>query len=144
MKVRLCLAIALVMVAATLSCGLLDLPQACYEGDLNLPPEIPQEIQDFIADLVACEEGKVCNSAISVLEQCESILGLIEEWIGIELPDRFNPCERIGSIVLRHGHLPILDEIGTCQDPGEPGFPCGEDADCASLSCGVAVAGECD
>ena len=63
MKVKLCLAIALVMVAATLSCGLLNLPQACYEGDL--PPGIPQEIQDFIAELVTCEEGKVCNSAIS-------------------------------------------------------------------------------
>jgi len=136
MKVKLCLAIALVMVAATLSCGLLDLPQACYEGDLNLPPDIPQEIQDYIAELVTCDEGKVCNSAVGVLEQCESILGMLEEWIGIELPDRFNPCERIGGIVLRHGHLPILDEIGTCQDPGAEGDPCAEDADCETgLTC---------
>jgi hypothetical protein len=131
MKIRLLIAVLLVMGPAFLSCDVGFLPQPCYEGEL--PPSLPPDVLDYITGLLSCDDGEVCNGAVGIIDQCESILGRFDEILNnwdIHILDRWNPCERLGRIIIRHGNLDILDEIGTCQPPGDVGDPCEDSLDC--------------
>lgn len=137
MKMRLLIVMLLATGPVFISCDGEFLPQPCYEGEL--PPELPPDVLDYITGLLNCDEEEVCNEAVGIVDQCESILGRFDEILNhwdLRIPGKWNPCERLGKIIIKHGDLLILDEIGTCQDPGGVGDPCAEGPDCqVGLTC---------
>ena len=100
-----------------------EVAKPCLE--VELPPiELPEPIQDFVDSITGCPEGKVCNGALPFYEECANSF----------LPDVL--CDKIQFLIDMFGEeYPFLYEIGTCQYPGETGFPCAEDDDCASGVC---------
>ena len=131
MRIRFLLVMLLVATPAFMSCNGGFLPDPCFEGDLT--PELPPDVLEYLAGLLSCDEDEVCNGAIGIVDQCESLLGRLDEILNnwdIQFLGRWNPCETLGKIIIKHGDLLILDEIGTCQAPGDVGYPCAEDADC--------------
>lgn len=131
-------------------CGVPEPPMACFDG------EMPDWVWDWDRDADRHDPGwdhsfeycehfdMVCNQAVSLADECPAFMsGLIEYLEGRLFPilSRFldflpwlDVDEMLGWIVEELqgacGYIGYLDQIGTCQPPGEAGDPCAEDADC--------------
>jgi len=151
MREKVLTALLLILGILAVGCGAPEPPMACSEGDWQIDkrPRPPR--------FEYCERfDMVCNEAVTLAEVCPDFLSeLIAYAETTILPTlsrylRFLPWldpEEMLNWVLNNlegacGYIDILDRVGTCQPPGELGFPCAEDADCAeSILCVEGVCG---
>lgn len=150
MRGNLILSLLLAVGILASGCGAPEPPMACFDGDF---PDWDWEADRHGWDdpFEYCEAfGMVCNEAVTLADECpEFISGLIayvEERVFPILSRvlRFLPwldVDEMMSWILDSlqgacGYIDILDQVGTCQPPGEEGDPCAEDADCMEpLAC---------
>ena len=132
------------------SCGVPEPPMACLDG------ELPDWVWNWEMDAAKrdphrdygfeyCEYfDMVCNEAVTLAEQCPGFMSTLLEylearvfpvlsrildflpWLDVDGMLSWLAEELQGAC----GYIGYLDQIGTCQPPGEPGDPCAEDADC--------------
>jgi hypothetical protein len=131
-------------------CGAPDPPMACFDG------EMPDWVWDGDSDAARHDPDRdygfeyceyfdmVCNEAVTLEDECPAFMsGLLEyleesifpmlsrflnflPWLDVDGMLSWIAEELQGAC----GYVGYLDQIGTCQPPGEAGDPCAEDADC--------------
>ena len=143
MKGKLFFSLAWVILVGAIGCGAPQPPLPC--SDEPLPLSYPAtQIPDFTLEY--CEElGLVCNEAVTLADECPAFVSDLMQYfeevlipILVEklryLPWQIDVERLLGYLFTRLqgacAHTEILDQIGTCQLPGDVSAPCDENADC--------------
>jgi hypothetical protein len=126
---------------------------ACYDG------EIPDWVWDWDWEMDAARHGPhweygfeyceyfdmVCNQAVPLSEVCPGFMSGLLDYLEARIFPMLSrfldflpwlDVDEMLSWIAENlqgacGYVGYLDEIGTCQLPGEPGDRCAEDPDCA-------------
>ena len=125
-------------------CGAPEPPMACFDGEI---PDWDWQTARHHGhpSFEYCERlDMVCNEAVTLADECpafmseliayaeEKVFPMISEYLDF-LP--WLDVDEMLSWILENlegacGYVDFLDQIGTCQPPGEAGDPCAEDQDC--------------
>ncbi len=124
-------------------CGAPEPPMACFEDqvpwkDRGAPPGMGHHFK-------MCEHfGMVCNEAVTLADECPEFMAELLAFLQEEILPRLSriqdflpwlDLDEMLSWIVENlqgacGYIDILDRVGTCQQPGQAGDPCAEDADC--------------
>jgi hypothetical protein len=145
MNARLICVTLLIAGMGAFGCGAPEPPLACTEEAFPW-----WEGEDFT--IAYCEElDMVCNEAVTLAEECPDFLidleAYFQDFLIPQLTERLEvlpwqiDLEALVNRLFDHlsggcTQVDILDQVGTCQPPGNEEDACVEDADCrADLSC---------
>lgn len=127
-------------------CGAPEPPVACFEGEFpSWDWDADNEAARHFHHFEYCERlAMVCNEAVTLADECPDfmtelvafieaeIAPFVSRWLDfIPFIDQDGMLEWIVDMLQGScGYIDVLDQIGTCQPPGEAGEACAEDADC--------------
>lgn len=151
MKGRLLCALLLIAGIGVAGCGAPEPPMACFEGEFPWWDWSADNEAARHFDFQYCERfDMVCNEAVTLAEECpafmtelvafieEEIAPFVSRWLDfVPFIDLDGILGWIVDILQGScGYIDVLDQIGTCQPPGEVGEACAELEDCVlGLDC---------